>query len=57
MLITEEDVEGNELADEVVADAVPEIPDTVHSWHYVGARRVDGQTYRCHPSVTNYKSV
>lgn len=51
MFVREEDVEADELAHEVVPQAVPQVPDAVDRGCQVGTRRVDRQAYGRHPSV------
>lgn len=51
VLVAEEEVEGDVLPHQIVAEAVPEVSDAVHRRHQVRARRVDRQTHWSHPSV------
>lgn len=43
-------MKGDVLPHEVVAEAVPEVPDAVHGGGEVCAGRVNSQAYRRHPS-------
>lgn len=50
MLVGEEDMEGDVLTDELVAGAVAEVTDRVHSRCHVTTGRVDRDANWCHPS-------
>lgn len=51
MFIAEKYVKGHVLPNEVIAKAVTEVPDAVYRRSHIRTRRVNGQTYWCHPSV------
>lgn len=50
MLVGEEDMKGDVLTDELVAGAVAEVTDRVHSRCHVTTGRVDRDANWCHPS-------